>query len=51
MRIPVLNCWSITNVLIEKYRFKPSEASELAGFLGPMLIAYPERRATAKQCL
>ena len=28
-RIPVLNCWSFTDVLIEKYKYHPKEAKEL----------------------
>jgi serine/threonine-protein kinase SRPK3 len=25
-RIPMLNCWSLKNVLVEKYKFKREEA-------------------------
>ncbi|CAK62057.1 unnamed protein product (macronuclear) [Paramecium tetraurelia] len=50
-RIPILNCWSLTDVLIEKYKYIPKEAKELASFLGPMLNPYPEMRATASQSL
>ncbi|CAD8188383.1 unnamed protein product [Paramecium pentaurelia] len=50
-RIPVLNCWSLTDVLIEKYKYNPKDAKELASFLKPMLNPYPERRATAAQSL
>ncbi|CAD8102785.1 unnamed protein product [Paramecium primaurelia] len=51
LRIPILNCWSLTNVLIEKYKYIPKEAKELASFLEPMLNPYPEKRATASQSL
>jgi len=46
-RIPILNCWSLENVLIEKYKFKIHEAKELASFMLPMLNPYPHRRANA----
>ncbi|CAD8101659.1 unnamed protein product [Paramecium sonneborni] len=51
LRIPVLNCWSLTDVLIEKYKYNPKDAKELASFLQPMLNPYPEKRATAQQSL
>jgi serine/threonine-protein kinase SRPK3 len=44
----MLNCWSLKNVLIEKYRFKPDEAASLASFLEPMLNPLPEKRAKAR---
>ena len=50
-RIPVLNCWSLENVFIEKYRFKLQEARELASFFEPMLNPYPHKRAGADTCL
>ncbi|KAM3147844.1 hypothetical protein pb186bvf_000172 [Paramecium bursaria] len=50
-RIPVLNCWSLKNVLIEKYKFKLEEAQQLSDFLLPMLNPYPEKRATAGSSL
>ena len=50
-RIPALNCWSIENVLIEKYRFKLSEAKEPASFFEPMLNPYPHKRVAAGVCL
>jgi serine/threonine protein kinase len=36
---------------MEKYRMKENEAHPLNDFLLPMLIYYPERRATAQQML
>ena len=51
MRIPILNIWSLRNVLIEKYHLKTTEADELASFLEPMLNPYPEKRVTAAQAL
>lgn len=38
-------------MLIEKYRFKPSEAELLNDFMIPMLEFRPEKRITADKCL
>ena len=46
-----LKIWLIKDVLIEKYRFKPSEAELLNSFLLPMLEFKPENRITADKCL
>ena len=46
-RIKGLNYWSLDRVLIEKYKFKPSEATALCEFLLPMLEWDPEERSTA----
>ena len=43
----MLNCWSIKNVLVEKYKFKRDEAEELASFFEPMLNPMPECRVKA----
>ncbi|CAD8103906.1 unnamed protein product [Paramecium sonneborni] len=51
LRIPILNCWSLTDVLIEKYKYNPKEAKELASFLEPMLNPFPEKRVSASQSL
>ncbi len=42
-----LNNWPIERVLMEKYKFKKSEAEPLGDFLQKMLTWYPETRATA----
>lgn len=49
--IKQLKIWLLKDVLIEKYRFKPSEAEMLSGFLLPMLEFRPEKRITAELCL
>lgn len=50
-RVGPVKSWKLYDVLVEKYHFKLQEASELSDFLLPMLEYYPERRATAAQCL
>ena len=49
--ISKLKVWPLYNVLVEKYRLKPSEANELAHFLGMMLQWRPKDRATARSML
>ena len=51
LRIPILNIWSLKNVLIEKYRLKVEEAEEFASFIEPMLNPYPEKRMTSTEAL
>lgn len=46
-----MNCWSLKNVLIEKYKFKLEEASELASFFQNMLNPLPEKRVKANEQL
>ncbi|CAJ1055265.1 SRSF protein kinase 3 [Xyrichtys novacula] len=46
-----LRLWSLYDVLVEKYHFLLEEASKFSDFLLCMLDYYPERRATAAQCL
>lgn len=46
-----LEYWKLEDVLIEKYRFDPKDALEMASFLLPMLEFVPRRRATAQDCL
>ncbi|OMJ93920.1 hypothetical protein SteCoe_2971 [Stentor coeruleus] len=49
--IKQLKIWLLKDVLIEKYRFKLSEAELLNNFLLPMLEFRPEKRITADLCL
>nr|XP_057940878.1 SRSF protein kinase 3 isoform X2 [Doryrhamphus excisus] len=46
-----LRIWRLYDVLVEKYHFLLDEASTLSDFLLHMLDYYPDRRATAAQCL
>ena len=46
-KIRGLNHWPLERVLMEKYKFKWSEAEPLADFLMKMLTWYPEKWATA----
>ena len=39
------------DVLVEKYKVAPQDASEITDFLLPMLVYDPDKRTTAKQCL
>jgi hypothetical protein len=41
----------LKEVLVEKYHLKVIEAEEFARFLLPMLEYFPDKRATAAQCL
>ncbi|KAM3617649.1 uncharacterized protein V6R79_009258 [Siganus canaliculatus] len=50
-RVAQLKFWSLYDVLVEKYHFLLEEASTFSDFLLCMLNYYPERRATAAQCL
>ncbi|XP_048874362.1 SRSF protein kinase 3 isoform X1 [Brienomyrus brachyistius] len=50
-RIRVLRPWSLYEVLVEKYHCGLKEASLFSDFLLNMLDFFPERRATATQCL
>lgn len=50
-RVKGLQFWPLRNVLMEKYKFKESEARALEDFLMPMLEYHPERRATAQDML
>jgi len=49
--ISKLEPWALVDVLHEKYRFPAAEAKELSSFLLPMLQYWPDRRATAQECL
>ncbi|XP_055078933.1 SRSF protein kinase 3 [Periophthalmus magnuspinnatus] len=51
LRVGPVKSWKLYDVLVEKYHFRLEEASDLCNFLLPMLEYYPERRATAVQCL
>jgi serine/threonine-protein kinase SRPK3 len=46
-----LQYWPLEDVLIEKYKWEPEKAKELASFLLPMLEFLPEKRATAAEML
>ena len=46
-----LRFWDLEHVLVQKYHHDKAEAREIAHFLGPMLDFYPDRRATAFDCL
>ncbi|KAL7398984.1 hypothetical protein ABVT39_018146 [Epinephelus coioides] len=46
-----LRFWSLYDVLVEKYHFPLEDATGFSNFLLRMLDYYPERRATAAQCL
>lgn len=46
-----LRPWSLENVLIEKYRLKPSESEPLADFLLRMMKWKPKERAKARDLL
>jgi serine/threonine-protein kinase SRPK3 len=46
-RILKLKPWGLKEVLTEKYKFKPTDAIEIADFLTPMLQIQPESRADA----
>lgn len=42
---------SITDVLVEKYKWSEDDAQSMASFLMHMLEFYPHMRATAYDCL
>ena len=46
-----LEYWNLTDILEEKYNWRPEEAGEFSDFLMPMLNLVPAKRATAEQCL
>lgn len=46
-----LNAWSLEDLLMDKYKYPPSEAKAMTAFLQPMLEFEPTKRATATQCL
>jgi serine/threonine-protein kinase SRPK3 len=46
-RIRGLNYWPLKKVLVEKYRFKETEALMFADFLVPLLEWNPDKRASA----
>ena len=50
-KIRGLHYWPLKKVLMEKYRIKEEEATQLADFLQPMLNWVPDKRATAQQML
>ncbi|KAF9611955.1 hypothetical protein IFM89_037175 [Coptis chinensis] len=50
-RIRRLKFWSLERLLIDKYKFKESDAREFAEFFCPLLDFAPEKRPTAEQCL
>lgn len=45
--ISKLKPWGLQSVLMDKYKYSEPEASEIAGFLLPMLCISPEKRADA----
>lgn len=49
--ISKLNFWSLGDMLREKYKYHPEDASELASFLLPMLYYDTEKRPSAKDLL
>lgn len=49
--IKQLKIWLFYDVLVEKYRFLPSEAKSLCEFLLPMLEFRPEKRISAQDAL
>ncbi|KAH8052095.1 hypothetical protein JL721_10974 [Aureococcus anophagefferens] len=51
LNIHHLRFWDLEHVLVQKYHHDKAEAREIAHFLGPMLDFYPDRRATAFDCL
>lgn len=46
-RISKLKPWGLQDVLVEKYKFDPQDARDIADFLMPMLQIQPEMRADA----
>jgi serine/threonine-protein kinase SRPK3 len=50
-RVKSFRYWPVKSVLSEKYGFLPEEATAFAAFLGPMLEADPQLRASAAKCL
>ncbi|XP_022752629.1 serine/threonine-protein kinase spk-1-like [Durio zibethinus] len=46
-----LRFWSLNKVLMEKYDLSEQDATDMAGFLIPILDFVPEKRPTAAQCL
>ncbi|KAF3696547.1 SRSF protein kinase 3 [Channa argus] len=50
-RVGPLRLWCLYDVLVEKYHFLLEEASGFSDFLLHMLDYFPDRRATAAQCL
>lgn len=51
LHISKLNFWSICDVLREKYKYHPDDASQLASFLLPMLFYDMKKRPSAKDLL
>eukprot|EP00917_Polyrhabdina_sp_WS-2016_P018117 GHVP01039107.1.p1 GENE.GHVP01039107.1~~GHVP01039107.1.p1 ORF type:complete len:872 (-),score=146.87 GHVP01039107.1:1733-4348(-) len=51
LNIPQLKHWSIFDVLVQKYKFSHSDATELVDFLLPMLTLDPKLRASASTML
>ncbi|KAF9042695.1 kinase-like domain-containing protein [Rhodocollybia butyracea] len=49
--ISKLRFWPLHSVLSDKYLFPSAAASQLAGFLNPMLCSSPEKRAGARDML
>ncbi|XP_057958744.1 uncharacterized protein LOC131151518 [Malania oleifera] len=50
-RIRRLKFWSLDRLLVDKYKFSSTDATEFTGFLCPLLDFVPEKRPTAQQCL
>ncbi|KAJ8614133.1 hypothetical protein CTAYLR_004642 [Chrysophaeum taylorii] len=46
-----LNFWDLKSVLVKKYNYAQPRAEAISDFLAPMLDFYPQRRATALECL
>lgn len=50
-RIRRLKFWSLERLLVDKYKFKETDAREFAEFCCPLFDFAPEKRPTAEQCL
>lgn len=46
-----LNYWDLKNVLVKKYHHTEEVAQQISDFITPMLDFFPQRRATAAECL
>ncbi|XP_051932746.1 SRSF protein kinase 3-like [Hippocampus zosterae] len=50
-RISKLKPWSLSEILLDKYRWPRDQAAQFSSFLSTMLHLQPHKRATAAQCL
>jgi serine/threonine protein kinase len=46
-----LDPWGLYDVLVQKYKLKPTDARELTDFLLPMLELEPDKRASAAELI